>query len=300
MGLESGTYISDLVVSNPASGDLKSQGDDHIRLLKSTIKTTFPNVSGAVTPTHTELNYVDGVTSAIQTQIDGKVDLAAGATAGNIATLDASGQPTDSGANLASKQDALSTVPDAATAQDDTSTTGYLWTPERVNDALKAPGMVAQVQTMQTRTIGSYSVTNVVGSETAITPMAITFTPKQAGNKAVIEFAVNWTVSIEWINIVWLVARNGTILTDAQDATPNVWSGITGIGGIQFANVMGQSVVRIVDDSTLGVSSTYQLLARHTLSAGPHTLYLNRTVSSAGAAWEETGLSSCVATEVWQ
>jgi hypothetical protein len=68
--LETGTYISDLVSTNPAAGDAKSQGDDHIRLLKATVKATFPNVSGAVTPTHTELNYVDGVTSAIQTQIN--------------------------------------------------------------------------------------------------------------------------------------------------------------------------------------------------------------------------------------
>lgn len=69
-GLETATYISDLNSSNPAAGDAKSQGDDHLRLLKSTIKATFPNVAGAVTPTHTELNYVDGVTSAIQTQIN--------------------------------------------------------------------------------------------------------------------------------------------------------------------------------------------------------------------------------------
>ncbi len=72
MALETGTYISDLVATNPVASDAKSQGDDHIRLIKSTVKATFPNVSGAVTPTHTELNYVDGVTSAIQTQIDGK------------------------------------------------------------------------------------------------------------------------------------------------------------------------------------------------------------------------------------
>lgn len=72
MGLESATYISDLVDTNPASSDAKSQGDDHIRLLKSTIQATFPNVSGAVTPTHVELNFVDGVTSAIQTQLDAK------------------------------------------------------------------------------------------------------------------------------------------------------------------------------------------------------------------------------------
>lgn len=76
MALESATYISDLVSTNPTSSDNLSQGDDHLRLLKSTIKATFPNVSGAVTPTHTELNYVDGVTSAIQTQLDAKAVLA--------------------------------------------------------------------------------------------------------------------------------------------------------------------------------------------------------------------------------
>lgn len=58
MGLETGTYISDLVVTNPTSSDPKSAGDDHLRLLKSTIKTTFPNITGAMTKTHTELNTV--------------------------------------------------------------------------------------------------------------------------------------------------------------------------------------------------------------------------------------------------
>lgn len=72
MALETATYIDGLVVTNPTATDPKSQGDDHLRLLKSTIKTTFPNITGAVTPTHTELNFVAGVTSSIQTQIDGK------------------------------------------------------------------------------------------------------------------------------------------------------------------------------------------------------------------------------------
>jgi hypothetical protein len=56
MGLETGTYISDLNTANPTSGDPVSQADDHIRLLKATIKTTFPNVAGAVTSTHGKLN----------------------------------------------------------------------------------------------------------------------------------------------------------------------------------------------------------------------------------------------------
>jgi hypothetical protein len=70
MGLETGTYISALNAANPVTGDNKTEGDDHIRLIKSTILATFPNVTGAVTPTHTELNYVDGVTSGIQAQLN--------------------------------------------------------------------------------------------------------------------------------------------------------------------------------------------------------------------------------------
>lgn len=70
MPLETGTYISDLVATNPTNADFKNFGDDHLRLLKSVLKNSLPGVSGAVTATHTELNYVDGVTSNIQTQID--------------------------------------------------------------------------------------------------------------------------------------------------------------------------------------------------------------------------------------
>lgn len=70
MALETGSYISALVATNPTASDPKSQGDDHLRFVKAKILETFPSVTGAVTPTHTELNYVDGVTSAIQTQLD--------------------------------------------------------------------------------------------------------------------------------------------------------------------------------------------------------------------------------------
>ena len=99
MALESGTYINSLNASNPASTDGLGQADDHLRLIKSTVKATLPNLSGAVTAdqselnvldgytgntadlnilsgadtagvTSTELQYLNGVTSAIQTQID--------------------------------------------------------------------------------------------------------------------------------------------------------------------------------------------------------------------------------------
>ncbi len=53
MGLETGEYITDLVLANPLSSDLKHQGDDHLRLLKKTVQQSFPNINAPVlwTPT---------------------------------------------------------------------------------------------------------------------------------------------------------------------------------------------------------------------------------------------------------
>lgn len=84
MALESGTYINDLNENNPTGTDPKSQGDDHLRLIKKTVKNSFPNVEGAVTASHTELNYVDGVTSAVQTQLDSTVKLTGNQTVEGI------------------------------------------------------------------------------------------------------------------------------------------------------------------------------------------------------------------------
>ena len=66
MGLESLTgtvYIDSLVATNPTSGDTRTEGDDHIRGIKNVLKTTFPNIDGAVTSTQDELNILDGVTA---------------------------------------------------------------------------------------------------------------------------------------------------------------------------------------------------------------------------------------------
>ncbi len=72
MGIETFNYIDSLNTANPTSTDNVSEGDDHIRGIKTALKNTFPSLDGAVNATDTELNYVDGVTSAIQTQIDAK------------------------------------------------------------------------------------------------------------------------------------------------------------------------------------------------------------------------------------
>ena len=75
MGLETGSTIASFITSNPTSSDPVNQGDDHLRLIKSVLQAQFPGVGGlgyatAITTTEAELNYVHGVTSNIQTQIN--------------------------------------------------------------------------------------------------------------------------------------------------------------------------------------------------------------------------------------
>ena len=51
MGLETGTYVSDLVITNPLASDLRSQGDDHLRLIKKVLQNSFPkDLRGVSTP----------------------------------------------------------------------------------------------------------------------------------------------------------------------------------------------------------------------------------------------------------
>ena len=91
----SGKYIDDLVSTNPTATDNVAQGDDHIRGIKNVLKLTLPNVAGAITPTHTELNYVDGVTSAVQTQLNNKLTSANdGVTVANLNLISTSSVPS--------------------------------------------------------------------------------------------------------------------------------------------------------------------------------------------------------------
>ena len=59
MGLEIVLHLDDLDATNPVGTDPRSEGDDHIRNVKTALLTDFPSISGVVTSTHSELNFVD-------------------------------------------------------------------------------------------------------------------------------------------------------------------------------------------------------------------------------------------------
>lgn len=100
MPLESATYISDLQPNNPAVTDPTSQGDDHIRLIKSALKTSFGSFTGSpVTASEAELNSAidavntDGVSKLSDTGAFFKTDSDTGVTnpATNTVALEVGG-----------------------------------------------------------------------------------------------------------------------------------------------------------------------------------------------------------------
>ena len=105
MPIETSTYINGLVPANPANTDGLSGADDHLRLLKSTITNTFPNITGAVTATQDQLNSMSGFTGPTA-DLDYGADLrATGVTAVEFGYL--SGVTSDIQTQLGTKQDAI-------------------------------------------------------------------------------------------------------------------------------------------------------------------------------------------------
>ena len=58
MPVETFSYLDSLVTTNPVTSEGIVNGDDHIRGIKSTLKATFPNITGPVTSTHTAINAI--------------------------------------------------------------------------------------------------------------------------------------------------------------------------------------------------------------------------------------------------
>ena len=156
-------------------------------------------------------------------------------------------------------------------------------------------GTVASVNMLQTRTQGSYTAATS-GNGTVITPLNITFTPKQAGNKVILEFTVNGEGPT---NMMFIVSRNDVLLADSTDASNNRWAGVANMShDSDNDSTTNNMSIRILDLNTLATETTYKLQVR--ASGGTaHTFRLNRSYGSAGADNYEATLSVTTATEIW-
>lgn len=75
MPIETGTTIADLSEDWPLGGDPVLEGDNHLRLIKSVLKTQFPGDLGdglniPIIATEVEFNFLSGLSGNIQGQLD--------------------------------------------------------------------------------------------------------------------------------------------------------------------------------------------------------------------------------------
>jgi len=84
MGIEAATYIKDLVSTNPTGSDGKAEGDNHLRLIKAVLLSSFPNIDAAMTVSSATLNALPALaTGALQKSggnMTGPIVLSADAT----------------------------------------------------------------------------------------------------------------------------------------------------------------------------------------------------------------------------
>lgn len=222
MTVESATYINQLNAALPGATDPKSEGDDHIRLVKTTVKATFPNVTGVVSATHTELGYVAGVTSAVQTQLNAKAPTASPTFTGT-AVLPAT---TSIGATTGTELGYLSGVTSAVQTQ--LNAKAPLASPA-LTGTPTAPTAAAGTSTTQLATTEFVATTYaplaspaLTGTPTAPTAAAGTSTTQVATTAFVQNTAFNAALPSQTGNAGKYVTTNGTTASWATPFTPSV------------------------------------------------------------------------------
>ena len=196
MTIETATYLSQLDATYPASGDAKSEGDNHIRLLKSTIKATWPNITATpVTPTSADFNTLTGAATT------GGVGL-------NVVTQVATDNTTKA-ASTAFVSTAVAAAVFAVTLPSQTGNGGKTIYTDGITASWQSIGGPVTVVsgTTQTAVAGNHYVLTNVAATTVTLPAS-----PASGD----------TVWVTWTNTLAtnVIARNAqTIMGDATDMT---------------------------------------------------------------------------------
>jgi hypothetical protein len=153
MPVESATYINQLDDTLPTGANPKSEGDNHIRLVKDVLKNTLPNLAGAVSASDVELSHVSGVTAPIQTQINAKAPTASPTLTGTPAA------PT---AAIGTNTTQLATTEFVERAVASASVASYTYTTSAVSKQLVNLEHCVLTATGQTVTLPAYGVGRTV------------------------------------------------------------------------------------------------------------------------------------------
>lgn len=144
---------------------------------------------------------------------------------------------------------------------------------------------------IQTRTQGSFNHTGGGTDGTILTPLDITITPSKVGNKAIIEFIVFGESTAE-SKCGFVITRNGVLMDDTTDGSNNDYA-VNAVGSSDGNETSTPQVVfvRLIDENTLGIETTYRVLYRVTKNGDSKTYKLNRSINSPSDS-TETGVST--------
>lgn len=151
MPLETASYINQLDAANPLGSDPIASGDDHIRLVKSAVKATFPNITGPVTLNQDQINVLptevnavgasvaslsSSTTTAIATKADKTITITAtgGLTGGGDLTASRTVSIADGGVSAAKIADgSISTIKLVNASVDSSKLANGSVTPEKLS-----------------------------------------------------------------------------------------------------------------------------------------------------------------------
>lgn len=276
MTVENALYPSQLNTAWPLSSDMVSEGDDHIRRIKIVEVTTWPNIAGVVAASHIELNYIVGVTSPLQGQINGKGSITgqtwtgAHVFSGSVAvpTL-AQGTSTTGAASTAFVQNEWSTRLPNYTGPITASTA------ELNRMVGVTSGVQAQINSKATKTGDTYAGTHDFSGATSVTAPTRT-TGDATSNVATTAFVAATAFSSalpgQAGNAGRVLSTNGTVASWTNTLTSYL-SGPAGASGTQFPQAQEVSLRAPVQfDKTALMSNAplgQQALYESTTGPGP-------------------------------
>ena len=171
--------------------------------------------------------------------------------------------------------------------------------------SIHQPGMIVQTVFARTDARTTYAAA-ISGNGTTVTDLNLTITPKFASSLLLMTWMINCEFTTAAWQCVWLIHRDGALITEAgyqgynNQAGNSRWSGFVGGQYDNNASTTPENYgIQYFIPAGAAVSQTFAPAVRSATGTA-HTLYLNRTVSGAGQDDYEVMISTGTIMEIAQ
>lgn len=171
--------------------------------------------------------------------------------------------------------------------------------------SLHSTGMVVQTVYVRSSARSSYAAA-ITGNGTTMTDLNLVITPKFASSQLVMQWMINGEASVSSWDTVFLIHKNGALITDSgvegynNQAGNQRWSGVaSGMYDNNSDSTMANMFIQYAIPAGSAVAQTFAPAVRAS-NGTARTFFLNRTVASTGQDSYEVAVSSGVIWEVAQ